>query len=79
LTALAPALIFHFGNQGILGAGMTQISAAQRREDAPVERPAPSATVQRLVAKFRYEPPKVVSFPIDSLRVTEPVTLAGNG
>jgi hypothetical protein len=58
---------------------MTQISAAQRREETPAVRPTASATVQRLVAKFRYEPPKMASFPIDSLRVTEPITLTGNG
>ena len=58
---------------------MTQTSAARRREDVSADRPTPSATVQRLVATFPYEPPKVVSFPIDGMRVTEPVTLAGNG
>jgi hypothetical protein len=58
---------------------MTQTTAARRREDTPADRPTPSATVQSLVARFRYEPPKIVSFPLDGMRVTEPVTLAGNG
>jgi hypothetical protein len=58
---------------------MTQTSAARRREEAPTDRPTPAATVQRLVATSRYEPPKLASFPIDGMRVTEPVTLAGNG
>jgi hypothetical protein len=35
-------------------------------------------TVQRLGRISRYEPPKVMSFPIDGMRVTEPVSLAGN-
>jgi hypothetical protein len=56
---------------------MPPSATAQRRDDLPADRPVPAA-VQRLVAQFRYEPPKVVSFPIDSMRVTEPVTLAGN-
>ncbi len=57
---------------------MAPSTTAQRREEAPAEGPAVSATVRRLVANTRYEPPKVVSFPIDSMRMTEPVTLAGN-
>jgi len=56
---------------------MPPSATAQRLEQTPADRPVPAA-VQRLVAQFRYEPPKVVSFPIDSMRVTEPVTLAGN-
>jgi hypothetical protein len=35
-------------------------------------------TVQRLGKISRYEPPKVISFPIDGMRVAEPVSLAGN-
>jgi hypothetical protein len=35
-------------------------------------------TVQRLGRISRYEPPKVISFPIDGMRVAEPVSLAGN-
>lgn len=35
-------------------------------------------TVQRLGKISRYEPPKVVSFPIDGMRVAEPVSHAGN-
>jgi hypothetical protein len=57
---------------------MPPSATTQRREETSVERPAVSPTVQRLVANSRYEPPKIVSFPIDSMRVTEPVTLAGN-
>lgn len=53
-------------------------SATTQRREETAERPAVSPAVQRLVANTRYEPPKVVSFPIDSMRVTEPVTLAGN-
>jgi hypothetical protein len=53
-------------------------SATTQRREQTSERPAVSPTVQRLVANTRYEPPKVVSFPIDTMRVTEPVTLAGN-
>jgi hypothetical protein len=58
---------------------MPPSATPQRREETSAERPAVPAAVQRLVATARYEPPKVVSFPIDSMRVTEPVTLAGNG
>jgi hypothetical protein len=58
---------------------MPPSATTQRREETSAERPAVPAAVQRLVANTRYEPPKVVSFPIDSMRVTEPVTLAGNG
>jgi hypothetical protein len=35
-------------------------------------------TVERLGRISRYEPPKVISFPIDGLRVAEAVSLAGN-
>jgi hypothetical protein len=35
-------------------------------------------TVQRLGKISRYEPPKVVSFPIDGMRVTGPLSHAGN-
>jgi hypothetical protein len=35
-------------------------------------------TVQRLGRISRYEPPKVISFPIDGMRVAEPLSLAGN-
>jgi hypothetical protein len=35
-------------------------------------------TVQRLGRVSRYEPPKVISFPIDGMRVAEPISLAGN-
>ncbi len=35
-------------------------------------------TVQRLGRISRYEPPKVISFPIDGMRVADPVSLAGN-
>lgn len=35
-------------------------------------------TVQRLGKIARYEPPRVVSFPIDGMRVTEPMSRAGN-
>jgi len=36
------------------------------------------AAVERLVSAAKYAPPKVVSFPIDALRVTGPISLAGN-
>jgi hypothetical protein len=35
-------------------------------------------TVQRLGKISRYEPPKVISFPIDGVRVAGPVSLSGN-
>jgi hypothetical protein len=35
-------------------------------------------TVQRLGKISNYEPPKVISFPIDGLRVAGPVSLSGN-
>jgi hypothetical protein len=37
-----------------------------------------SKIVKSLVANRRYEEPKIVSFPIDGMRVTGPVSLAGN-
>jgi hypothetical protein len=40
--------------------------------------PSVVKTVQRLGRISRYEPPKVISFPIDGMRVAEPVSLAGN-
>jgi hypothetical protein len=58
---------------------MTQTSTATQDNDGlTVDDPSIYATARRLVAKFRYDPPKVVSFPIDSKRMTGPVTLAGN-
>jgi hypothetical protein len=35
-------------------------------------------TVQRLGKISRYEPPKIISFPLDGVRVAGPVSLAGN-
>lgn len=34
--------------------------------------------IQRLAGSAKYAPPKVVSFPIDALRLTGPISLAGN-
>jgi len=42
-----------------------------------VSRPLP-LKVHGLFAKAKYQPPKVVSFPIDGMTVS-PVTFAGNG
>lgn len=36
------------------------------------------AAVERLVSCAKYAPPKVVSFSIDTLRMTGPISLAGN-
>ncbi len=36
------------------------------------------SAVERLVSCAKYAPPKVVSFPIDAMRLTEPISLAGN-
>jgi len=44
----------------------------------PEAGPAAMDAIQRLAASARYAPPKVVSFPIDALRVTGPISLAGN-
>jgi hypothetical protein len=58
---------------------MSQTLASRQSDDtmAGVD-PSVVKTVQRLGRISRYEPPKVMSFPIDSMRVTEPVSLAGN-
>lgn len=36
------------------------------------------SAVERLVSCAKYAPPKVVSFPIDAVQVTGPISLAGN-
>jgi hypothetical protein len=57
--------------------------ASVRAEPADAKRPisaasrAPSVALRALVAKSRYETPKVVSFPIDGMDLS-PTTMAGN-
>jgi len=58
-------------------------AAAARAEQAESERPngptsrQPSAKFRALVAKSRYEAPKVVAFPIDGMNLST-TTMAGN-
>lgn len=58
--------------------------ATHRAAAKPQDRATPEAgaaamdAVARLVASAKYAPPKVVSFPIDALRLTGPISLSGN-
>jgi hypothetical protein len=58
---------------------MSQTLASKQPDDAMAGVDASVVkTVQRLGKISRYEPPKVISFPIDGMRVAGPVSLAGN-
>jgi hypothetical protein len=58
---------------------MSQTLASKQPDDAMAGADASVVkTVQRLGKISRYEPPKVISFPIDSMRVAGPVLLACN-
>jgi hypothetical protein len=65
-----------------MGEMMAVNSNAKRIETvaAPKAAAAPKQDLLRaLASKGKYEAPKVVSFPIDGMKVSGPITLAGNG
>jgi hypothetical protein len=60
-------------------AAAVQPAAAKARDDAAAQGDAAAAAaIKRLVGSSKYAPPKIVSFPIDALKVTGPISLAGN-
>jgi hypothetical protein len=56
-----------------------QIAVAKSQEKSAMHSDgAAMEAIQRLAGSAKYAPPKVISFPIDALRLTGPISLAGN-